>query len=84
MNYSLHSLGFTLVGGRGNEPDTLGKMTVYVMDTKDFPAYQAELYHQFHDDFLSPPYGRAYNGLRDELVSGGVLEGTGCPESYFA
>jgi hypothetical protein len=75
--------GFKLVAGRGNEPDTLGRMTVYVMDTKDFPAYQAELYHQFHDDFLSPPYGKAYNGLRDDAVSAGALERTACPESYF-
>jgi hypothetical protein len=38
--------GFKLLAGKGNDPDTLGKQTVYVYDTKQFPFYQAEVYHQ--------------------------------------
>jgi hypothetical protein len=40
--------GFKLEAGKGSDPDTLGKQLVYVYDTKDFPFYQAEVYHQFH------------------------------------
>lgn len=35
--------GMTLVDGKGNDPDTLGKRMVYVMDSKVFPFYQAEV-----------------------------------------
>jgi len=38
--------GFDLALGKGNDPDTLGKALVYVYDTKSFPFYQAEVYHQ--------------------------------------
>lgn len=40
--------GFSLKAGKGSDPDTLGKQLVYVYDTKEFPFYQAEIYHQFH------------------------------------
>ena len=35
--------GMTLVEGKGNDPDTLGKRLVYVMDSNVFPFYQAEV-----------------------------------------
>jgi len=35
--------GMTLVDGKGNDPDTLGKRTVYVMDSNVFPFHQAEV-----------------------------------------
>lgn len=35
--------GMTLKEGKGNDPDTLGKRIVYVMDSKKFPFYQAEV-----------------------------------------
>ena len=35
--------GMTLVDGKGNDPDTLGKRLVYVMDSNKFPFYQAEV-----------------------------------------
>jgi hypothetical protein len=38
--------GFKLQPGKGNDPDTLGKQIVYVMDSNEFPFYQAEVYHQ--------------------------------------
>ena len=34
--------GMKLVDGKGNDPDTLGKRLVYVMDSKKFPFYHAE------------------------------------------
>lgn len=61
--------------GNGDEPDTLLKRTVYVMDSDKFPFYIAEPYHQFHNDFQSPAYGKAYNDLRKQLQ----VPDTGCP-----
>jgi hypothetical protein len=72
--------GFQLVAGKGNDPDTLGKQIVYVMDTKKFPFYQGEVYHQYHDDFQSPAYGKAYNKLADLALDEGRIKGTGCPD----
>ncbi|KAL7556353.1 hypothetical protein ACA910_006281 [Epithemia clementina (nom. ined.)] len=72
--------GFKLIPGQGNDPDTLGKQVVYVYDTAKFPFYQAEVYHQYHNDFQSPPYGRAYNHLADVAYEEGRLKATGCPD----
>lgn len=74
--------GFKLLAGKGNDPDTLGKQIVYVYDTKTFPFYQAEVYHQYHNDFLSPPYGKAYNSLVDLALEDGRIQGTGCPDRF--
>ena len=41
--------GMTLVDGKGNDPDTLGKRLVYVMDSRKFPFYQAEVCEYFTD-----------------------------------
>jgi peptide methionine sulfoxide reductase MsrA len=77
-----------LVAGRGDERDTLSDKTVLIYDSKKFPFYPAELYHQFHDDFMGSPYGKAYNSLNANLYKAGVLKNTGCPEpppgSFFA
>jgi hypothetical protein len=72
--------GFTLEAGQGDDPDTLGRRLVYVMDTAQFPFYQAEVYHQYHDDFQSPPYGKAYNKLADLAFDEGRIKMTGCPD----
>lgn len=72
--------GMTLEMGKGNDPDTFGKKLVYVYDIKEFPAYQAEIYHQFHDDFQSPPYGKKYNSLANMAFEDGRLKVTGCPD----
>jgi len=72
--------GMTLALGKGNEPDTFGKKMVYVMDTAQFPFYQAEVYHQFHDDFQSPAYGKKYNNLANIEFEDGRLKSTGCPD----
>jgi len=77
---SAEKAGFKLVPGKGNDPDTLGKQTVFVYDTKKFPFYQAEVYHQYHNDFQSPPYGKDYNLLANLALEEGRIKGTGCPD----
>jgi hypothetical protein len=72
--------GFLLEEGKGNDPDTIGKRLVYVYDTAAFPFYQAEVYHQFHNDFQSPAYGSAYNRLADLAFAEGRIKTTGCPD----
>mmetsp|Transcript_15729 Transcript_15729/g.18165 ORF Transcript_15729/g.18165 Transcript_15729/m.18165 type:complete len:305 (+) Transcript_15729:1153-2067(+) len=72
-----------LVKGKGSDPDTFKKNIVYYYDTNQFPFYQAEKYHQFHNDFRGPPYGQDYNQLVDLEFSGGkILKTTGCPDSF--
>lgn len=46
-------------------------------------ASQAEVYHRFHNDFQSPPYGKAYNSISDLLVKNGDIKTAGCPELGF-
>lgn len=72
--------GMSLQLGKGNDPDTLGKKMVWVYDSKEFPFYQAEVYHQFHNDFQSPAYGKAYNSLADLAFDDGRIKSTGCPD----
>mmetsp|Transcript_159049 Transcript_159049/g.290075 ORF Transcript_159049/g.290075 Transcript_159049/m.290075 type:complete len:249 (+) Transcript_159049:44-790(+) len=66
-----------VVAGKGDDADVSG--TVYVMDTTAFPFYQAEIYHQFHDDMLET-YSAKYHSLQSFFVDAGVLQETGCPE----
>ena len=80
MEAAAEKAGFKLVPGKGNDPDTLGKQIVYVYDTAQFPFYQAEVYHQYHDDFQSPPYGKEYNKLANLAFEDGRLKTTGCPD----
>jgi len=72
--------GFTLKEGKGSDPDTLRSQTVWVYDTRQFPFYQAEVYHQFHNDFQSPAYGKAYNNLANLALEDGRISTTGCPD----
>ena len=72
--------GMKLELGKGNDPDTLGKKLVYVYDTKKFPFYQAEVYHQFHNDFQSPAYGKGYNMLVVDAYEDKRVLDTGCPD----
>jgi hypothetical protein len=72
--------GFKLVAGKGDDPDTIGKQIVYVYDTTSFPFYQAEVYHQYHNDFQDKPYGIAYNKQADVAFEDGRLKLTGCPD----
>lgn len=72
--------GFKLVAGKGNDPDTYKTQSVLVYDTVKFPFYQAEVYHQYHNDFQSPSYGKAYNNLASLALDEGRIKGTGCPD----
>jgi peptide methionine sulfoxide reductase MsrA len=72
--------GFTLEAGKGNDPDTFGKKLVYVYDSNKFPFYQAEVYHQYHNDFQSPAYGKEYNNLANVALEDGRIHPTGCPD----
>jgi hypothetical protein len=38
------------------------------------------VYHQYHDDFQSRPYGRAYNRLASLALEEGRIRTTGCPD----
>jgi len=72
--------GFKLEKGKGSDSDTLGKQLVYVYDSNKFPFYQAEVYHQFHNDFRYPAYGKEYNDLVNLALDDGRIRGTGCPD----
>ena len=73
--------GISLQAGEGADPDKRG--VVYVMDTARFPFYQAETFHQFHDD-MSEAYGGAYNALRVRYEASGAIGPTGCPRDRGA
>merc|ERR1712087_906550 len=72
--------GMKLYAGRGDEPDTIGDKAVLVYDSDKFPFHPAELYHQFHNDFMGAPYGKAYNSLQTSLYAESKLGLTGCPD----
>ena len=71
-----------LVEGLGNDPDTLKKGRVYIMDTASYPFYPAEMYHQFHDGFMpGEQYPQSYNNIAKQLYDAGKLGPTGCPDA---
>jgi len=72
-----------LVAGKGDDADTLSTAEIFVMDSDQFPFYPAEQYHQFHNDFQGPSYGRVYNRLQTILANEGRIGPTGCPEEAF-
>jgi len=76
-------VGLTLAAGKGDDPDTVGKGTVWVMDTAAFPFHQGEVYHQYHDGFMPGENypDKEYNGMRDRAYKAGRLKSTGCPDS---
>ena len=74
--------GLQLQKGAGDDPDTLGKRKVWVMDTASFPFYQGEVYHQYHDGFFpGEDYPPSYNLLQTKFAQAGVLKTTGCPDT---
>merc|ERR1712086_524157 len=68
----------TLVAGAGSDPDTLGYNRVYVMDSDEYPAYQAELCMQMRDDTIEK-YDAGYHALNESLLASGCIADTGCP-----
>jgi len=74
---------FRLEAGRGDDYDTLGAALVWVYDTAQYPFNPAEVYHQFHDDFLpGGNYPDSYEALRNTLVCSGRLSNLGCKGDY--
>jgi len=73
---------FQLLEGSGNDRDTLGEALVWVYDSERFPFYQAELFHQFHDDFMpGGDYPASYNiEARNQVLSVCRMRSTGCPD----
>jgi len=63
----------------GSDGDTLESKVVYVMDTEKFPFYQAEMWHQFHDDMIEH-YDAAYHKLKDSFKADCRVHPTGCPD----
>lgn len=61
-----------LAVGQGNDPDTADTQVVWIYDSEKFPFYQAELYHQFHDD-IGVKYPASYKSLKDGLLKKGRL-----------
>lgn len=73
--------GMSLKKGQGNDPDTLGKRTIWVYDSNDFGFHPAEVYHQFHDGFFpGENYPASYNNLAAQYYNAGKLQATGCPD----
>uniref|UniRef100_A0A7S0MV44 Peptide-methionine (S)-S-oxide reductase n=1 Tax=Pyramimonas obovata TaxID=1411642 RepID=A0A7S0MV44_9CHLO len=67
-----------LLPGEGGEEDTFN--TVYVMDSNQFPFFQAEMYHQFHNG-MGHRFGREYTfQLRMMHEKLGRVRRTRCPE----
>lgn len=71
-----------LVKGVGNDADTVGSKKVWVYDSDQFPFYQGEIYHQFHND-MTEFYNDAYHKLKDEQLKVGQLKKVECPELGF-
>mmetsp|Transcript_87045 Transcript_87045/g.186562 ORF Transcript_87045/g.186562 Transcript_87045/m.186562 type:complete len:316 (-) Transcript_87045:34-981(-) len=70
---------FLLQAGQGNDRDTLGEALVWVYDSDKYPFMQAELYHQFHDDFMpGGDYAASYNALASAFESTCRMGPTGC------
>merc|ERR1719203_178106 len=70
---------FRLEEGQGNDRDTLGEALVWVYDSNEFPFYQAEVYHQFHDDFMpGGNYPASYNSLKTDVLQACRIQPTGC------
>eukprot|EP00931_Biecheleriopsis_adriatica_P049506 TRINITY_DN28640_c0_g1_i1.p1 TRINITY_DN28640_c0_g1~~TRINITY_DN28640_c0_g1_i1.p1 ORF type:complete len:277 (-),score=29.65 TRINITY_DN28640_c0_g1_i1:146-976(-) len=68
-----------LRAGSGDDADTLGSAHVWVYDSDTWPFHQAELYHQFHDDYLpGGDYSSSYNALGRNLQCSGRLFTTQC------
>ena len=86
---SQNSFNMTLKPGSGSDPDEIN--TVWIYDSKHFPFFAAEVYHQAHCDFemsKGMPYSKTYianlwNKLQvDGGVYGNLWKPTGCPEMH--
>jgi hypothetical protein len=54
---------------------------VPTLSPAQFPFYQGEIYHQFHDGFMpGEQYGDSYHSLRADAIKDGRISATGCPD----
>mmetsp|Transcript_64418 Transcript_64418/g.123980 ORF Transcript_64418/g.123980 Transcript_64418/m.123980 type:complete len:333 (-) Transcript_64418:75-1073(-) len=68
--------------GKGSDGDV--RALVYVMDTKKYPFFVGEPYHQFHDGFnIGEDYPDTYNNLTQKYVKEGKVRDSGCPNGMF-
>lgn len=68
--------------GKGDDPDK--RALAFIMDTKQFPAYQAEVYHQFHDGFnFDENYPDSYNKITNTLLKTRAVVDQGCPNGML-
>lgn len=68
--------------GKGNDPDA--RALAFIMDTKDYPFYVGEQYHQFHDGFnIGENYPNSYNNLAGRLAKQGTLGVSQCPNGLL-
>jgi len=75
----LEAAGLALVEGKGNEDDSLEAKVVYAMDSDKFPFYQAEMWHQFHDDMIEK-YDSNYHAIKSDFKKDCRIHPTGCPD----
>lgn len=78
----LSKRGISVLTGKGDDGDNLGKKSVWVMDLAEFPFYRAEAYHQYHDGFFpGEDYPKSYNQLKDQAKEDGRLQTSKiCPD----
>jgi len=68
--------------GKGDDADARGLVWIY--DTKEYPFYLGEVYHQFHDGFaFGEDYPKSYNSLAAKKVKAGQLRDAGCPNGMM-
>ena len=60
----------------GPLPVCMCTMHVRVLTRDASPAAAS----QFHNDFMGPPYGKAYNSIQGQLYKSKVIATTGCPD----
>lgn len=81
LEVNAKAVGIKLVEGKGDDPDTLDKKVVYIMDSNKFPFKQAEIYHQYHDGFMpGEQYPQKYNSLVVNALKSGIIKTVGCPD----
>jgi len=77
----LNLRGMKLTSGKGDENDVRGQ--VHIMDSKAFPFFRGEQYHQFHSNFFGEAYPSSYShDLWHMQINAGKIPPTGCPSGH--
>jgi hypothetical protein len=75
-----------VVGVRPHLPSALQRLRARPLPPRlfypaQFPFYQGEIYHQFHDGFMpGEQYPETYNQLMKQAYKDGRITTTGCPD----